>query len=182
MSSSSTALRLLALQEAHGGADDVGVEAAAQALVRGDHHEQDALARPLLEQGMGVRVGARGHAVQDLQHLPGVGPRGEHGVLGPAQLGRRDHLHGLGDLLRVLDRADPPPDVDEGGHGGSRPAFSAGAAGLEDAGELLERGLDLLGELALDVLLLRHLLRTRVARVQEAVELLSRSAARSETG
>ena len=35
---------------------------------------------------------------------PGEGAGREHRLLGPAQLRRRDHLHGLGDLLRVLDR------------------------------------------------------------------------------
>jgi len=43
----------------------------------------------------------------ELGELAGVGARGEHPALGPLQLGRRDHLHGLGDLLGVLDRADP---------------------------------------------------------------------------
>ena len=53
------------------------------------------------------------------QHLPQqrrVGTRRDHAILRPAQLGRRDHLHGLGDLLRVLDRPDAPPDVDQTGH------------------------------------------------------------------
>ena len=45
-----------------------------------------------------------------------VGARGEHAVLRAAQLRRRDHLHGLGDLLRVLHRADAAPDVDQAGH------------------------------------------------------------------
>jgi len=67
----------------------------------------DAVAR--LQQRVVAGVGARGDAVQDLHHLPRVGSSGEDGLLGPAQLGRRDHLHGLGDLLRVLDRADPAP-------------------------------------------------------------------------
>jgi hypothetical protein len=33
--------------------------------------------------------------------------------LGAAQSGRRNHLHGLGDLLRRFDRADAAPNVQE---------------------------------------------------------------------
>ena len=42
------------------------------------------------------------------EHL-GVRPRLHRAVLRAAQLGRRDHLHGLGDLPRVLHTADAPP-------------------------------------------------------------------------
>ena len=31
----------------------------------------------------------------------------QHGLFGLAELGRRDHFHGLGDLLRALDARDP---------------------------------------------------------------------------
>ena len=43
---------------------------------------------------------------------------GEHGALLRAtQLGRRDHLHGLGDLPRVLDTADATPKIEYVCHG-----------------------------------------------------------------
>ena len=44
------------------------------------------------------------HPADDLR----VGTRRQHPLLCPPQLSCRDHFHGLGDLLRVLDRADPP--------------------------------------------------------------------------
>src|SRR5713101_2023409 len=44
------------------------------------------------------------------QHL-GVRTRRQGTLLRPAQLGRRDHLHGLGDLARVSHAANAPPDV-----------------------------------------------------------------------
>src|SRR6266568_4133186 len=109
-------LSLVLAQEARRGADDVGVETPAEPLVRGDHEEHDALAPAVQEEGVGARIGAGSQIPQHLEHLPGVGPGREHGLLGAAQLGRGDHLHGLRDLLRALDAADPPADVDEGGH------------------------------------------------------------------
>ena len=148
-------------------------------------HEQDALASPRsLEQGMGVGWRARGHAVQDLHHLPRVGPGREHRLLGAAQLGRRDHLHGLGDLLRVLDAADPPADVDEGGHGAllaprpsSRPWPGRRRANSSRA------AFSLSVELALEVLLLRDLLRgARGGACRGTGRAPSRSGGTSETG
>ena len=62
--------------------------------------------------------GCRGRDVG--QHPPQqrpVRPRSDHPVLRPPQLRGGDHFHGLGDLLRVLDRADAPPDVDQARHG-----------------------------------------------------------------
>jgi len=40
----------------------------------------------------------------------GVRARREHPLLSAAQLRPGNHLHGLGDLLRVLDAADPAPE------------------------------------------------------------------------
>ncbi len=45
-----------------------------------------------------------------------VRARGDHAILRAAQLGGRNHLHGLGDLLRIPHRADAPPDVDQARH------------------------------------------------------------------
>ena len=47
-----------------------------------------------------------GDARQHALHLHGVRPRAHDPLLRAAQLRRGDHLHRLGDLLRVLDRAD----------------------------------------------------------------------------
>jgi hypothetical protein len=43
----------------------------------------------------------------DRAHALGIRPRRLGGFLRLAQLGRRDHLHGLGDLLRRADAGDP---------------------------------------------------------------------------
>ncbi len=56
-----------------------------------------------------VEVGAADEGDEDVGEHLRVGA-GLHGaVLGAAQLGGRDHLHGLGDLPRVLDTADATP-------------------------------------------------------------------------
>ena len=47
----------------------------------------------------------------DRIHLFGEGPRRFGGGLRAAQLSRRDHLHGLGDLLRRLGGGDADPHV-----------------------------------------------------------------------
>jgi NAD+ synthase (glutamine-hydrolysing) len=52
--------------------------------------------------------------------LTGVGPRLHRGFLSAPQLGRRNHLHGLGDLLGVAHRADPFTYDFEGCHNNRR--------------------------------------------------------------
>src|SRR5476651_242623 len=101
--------------------DDVGVEGARQALVAGNHNQQNAL---LLAAGkkrirvlLFVRRHGRGHVTQYLAQQRRVGTRRDHPILRTPQFGRGDHLHGLGNLLRVLDRADAPADVDQARHG-----------------------------------------------------------------
>ena len=44
---------------------------------------------------------------QDLAHALGIGASGLGCFLGATELCRRDHLHGLGDLLGRSDRVDP---------------------------------------------------------------------------
>jgi hypothetical protein len=44
-------------------------------------------------------------------HLLGIGPRRFGRALGAAQFGRRNHLHGLGDLLRRLGGGDAIAEV-----------------------------------------------------------------------
>ena len=51
--------------------------------------------------------------VEDAQHLSRVRTAADDALLRLAQLRRRDHLHGLRDLLRRLDRADAPTNVDQ---------------------------------------------------------------------
>ncbi len=107
----------LVLAPALGRTTDVAVEAATQAAIRGDGHHGNAAAVALLQQGMRLAPGARGHLGGDLGQGAGVGPRGHDRVLRPAQLGRRHQLHGAGDLLRRLYRRDPGADGFQGWHG-----------------------------------------------------------------
>ena len=99
-----------------GRAHHVHVVGAAQSLVRGAHHVQTRGDLAGLEQRVIRRPGSRQTLQQGLQ-LGGVGTRGHQPVLRAAQLGRRDHLHGLGDLLRRLDGTDPLVDDLDAGSG-----------------------------------------------------------------
>ena len=46
-----------------------------------------------------------------LSHLAGERACIDYPVLGTLQLRRRNHLHGFGDLLRVLNRLNAPANV-----------------------------------------------------------------------
>ena len=95
---------------------DIGVEGAAQPLVGGDHHQLNALFLPFFQQGMPPDLGAGHQAPDHLEDAAGVGPGSQDRLLGSPQLGGRDHLHGLGDLLGVAYRADPASNVQDVGH------------------------------------------------------------------
>ena len=93
-------------------ADHVGIESAGQAAIGRDDQQQNPLLGPPGQQfdlfvsvllGRGLRH-IRQHALDDLR----VGPGRQHAILRAPQLGRRDHFHGLGDLLRVFHRANAP--------------------------------------------------------------------------
>ncbi len=103
------------VDEVLSGLDDVRVEGAGEALVACDDDDQDVLLFALDEERMHDIAGVAHAADERFQHVRdhlGVGP-GEHGsLLRAAQLGRRDHLHGLGDLPRVLDTADASPKIE----------------------------------------------------------------------
>jgi hypothetical protein len=64
------------------------------------------------EQRVNRRIDPCGHAAEHALHLHGVRPCVHDPLLRAAQLRRGDHLHRFGDLLRVLDRADPAPEID----------------------------------------------------------------------
>jgi hypothetical protein len=103
------ALRLQLARLGLGGLDEVRVEAAAQPLVGVHHHKEIALVRA--RTGQQARGGIARHLAREARHhrgkARGIGPRRLGRSLGTAQLGRRDHLLGLGDLLGRLDRVDP---------------------------------------------------------------------------
>ena len=77
----------------------------------------------------------------DLLELVRVGAGGERGVLGALELRCSDELHRAGDLLDVLDGADPSPDVALAGHA----ALDSFGASLRE--EALAEGLDRLVDL-----------------------------------
>ena len=56
-----------------------------------------------------VEIDAAGERLEHAGDHFGVGASRERALLGAAQLGRRDHLHGLGDLPRVFHAADATP-------------------------------------------------------------------------
>ena len=89
---------------AFGVLQDVRVEGAAQAAVRGHDHELDVADRlARLEQRMLGVLLRPGHLGERGAHPLRVGARGLDRVLGAAQLRAGHHAHGAGDLLRLLD-------------------------------------------------------------------------------
>ncbi len=114
-------------QKAHRRFEDVGVESSRQALVAGDHDQQDVVFGALRQQGMAwlaclriVNFGAGHQRLQNIRQHLGVRTRRQGAFLRPPQLRRRDHLHGLGDLPRVGHAADAAPDIENVRHGGDR--------------------------------------------------------------
>ena len=95
---------------------DVRVEGAAEAAVSRDDHHDDFLFGSHREERVLQLSRLRRDRRQHIREELCVGAGANHAVLGPPELRRRDHLHGLGDLLRALDRAQPAADVDERSH------------------------------------------------------------------
>jgi hypothetical protein len=109
----------LALRNELGGmvtrqARDGGIEATGQAaFTGGDHQQMHLVSTRAAEQHGGVFLpiidGAQRR--QNLAHAFGIGTGSLRCFLGTAELGRRHHLHGLGDLLGRFDRVDPVLEV-----------------------------------------------------------------------
>ena len=73
------------------------------------------VAKQRMAQVAGLRIDDLDAPRQRLQHAGDhlrVGPRRHRALLRAAQPGRRDHLHGLGDLARVLYAADAPSKIE----------------------------------------------------------------------
>ena len=106
------ALGLFLPDEFHCGIDQVNVVTAAQTPVSGHQHQTDPLHRcSLLEEGVNLRFYPAGHIAQHHGEGPGIRPEPFHALLGAPQFRRRDHVHGLGDLLGLLDRPDFSSDI-----------------------------------------------------------------------
>src|SRR6266478_324628 len=120
-------------EKAQGLAKNVRVERAAQPLVRRDDHEAFTPRLAAGEKRLGLVPDLPAEAREQLAHLRGIRPRRENALLGPAELGRGHELHGLGDLLRRLDGADPSLDVPKRRHGGAPYAASMPRAAMNSA-------------------------------------------------
>ena len=86
----------------------VGVKGTTKAAIGGHHYNAGTFHRALLAvgcAGIALQVGedVAQHRVQFISIRPQLLDRS----LGSTQLGRRNHFHGFGDLLRVHHRLDP---------------------------------------------------------------------------
>jgi hypothetical protein len=98
-------------EELLAGPNDVCIERAAETPVSRDNHKKNAFLRTDLEQRMCHVLDAAGKVSQNLPQLVRKRPRTQNTFLRAAQFGRGDGLHGFGQLLCILDRSNPPPDV-----------------------------------------------------------------------
>ena len=97
--------------------DRVRVERSRQAAVCRDQDDQALDLGALAQQRMILAGQHRSQVGQHLVDALAVRARSERRVLGALELRGRDELERAGDLLDVLDRADPPPDLPLANHG-----------------------------------------------------------------
>src|SRR5882762_2430196 len=92
--------------------DQIRIEGTTESFVSRDQDEEIAPITTRIEQRMmKVFIGAIGKSGQHFRHLVREGTGSDNAILRTLELCRGDHLHGLGDLLRVLDRLDTPANV-----------------------------------------------------------------------
>src|SRR6266545_1022486 len=93
---------------------DVRVVGAGQSPI-GGHHQYSGSLRlwAFLQERVDQGPGLPGYVLHGPREQLGVGAGRLHPLLGLEDAGRRDQLHGLGDLLRRLDGADPPTNQSE---------------------------------------------------------------------
>jgi len=108
--------RLLAFEEFEGFRQKIGVEGAAQPLVRSHDEDIDRPFLPDVQERVGVRPGPARQPPDGIREGVPKRPafRDRPGSL--LVLGRGDRLHRLRDLLGVADAPDAPPQVDQVGH------------------------------------------------------------------
>src|SRR5690606_36064460 len=110
---------LQALDVLPGQSGDVGVEATAKAALGRHNNEQMGLVATRADEERGKAFAAGNPPVevgQNAVHALSIGACCGRCILRPAQLSRGDHLHGLGDLTRRLNRRDPISQVLQAGH------------------------------------------------------------------
>src|SRR5690606_13411225 len=96
---------------------DVGVKTAAQTLIGGNQHDTDCFDILAFNHVRVMVVGMCLHKVSgDFTHLGGIGTAGTHSVLRLAHFRCRHHLHGFGDLPRVLHAFDLGSNFLDSGH------------------------------------------------------------------
>ena len=117
MAITSTDLPLLLAQKFERAPQHVGVERAAQAALAGSHQHQHALLGALRQQRklLGI-LDARHRRAQNFANPAGVGPQRHGRFLRAPQPGRGDEFHRARDLLRILHRANAPPEIEKCGH------------------------------------------------------------------
>ena len=85
-----------------------------KSFVGSHEHQQVTFITASVQQWMmKVFVGPIGQSAEDFDHLVRKRTRSNNAILRTLELRSRDHLHGLGDLLRVLDRLYAPADVEK---------------------------------------------------------------------
>ncbi len=94
-----------------GSADQVGIERPAQAAVGSDEHQENPFDGPHGKQRVISLLGAGGQTLEQRYHLIGVWARVKDCILSAPQTSRRNHLHGAGNLLRVLHRLNATPNI-----------------------------------------------------------------------
>src|SRR5438552_10880075 len=112
---------------------------------------------------------ARREIPENMLELFGVRPRAQHAVLRAPQFRRGNCLHRLRQLLGILDRANPAPDVQETWHGLRRASSFVLESFLRFYDRLLQTCLDFV----IDGFALPNLLEERrMAGIEEAIQKL----------
>src|SRR5215472_17626578 len=109
---------LLRVHKVHGSPKDVGVKCTRQTLLARNNNDGDVIFRTAYQHWVTqlaglwiVSLSARDQRFEHVREHLRIGSCSNCSLLRAAQLGRRDHLHGLGDLPRVSHAADAPPNI-----------------------------------------------------------------------
>ena len=100
-------LRMLP-QELRGLPENIGVKGSAQPPVTRDHEQFGFVSLAFVQQRMRDPARPFRKMTHDVPKLMRVRAGRENAVLGPLELGRRDHFHGFGDFLGIFYGSDLP--------------------------------------------------------------------------